>query len=178
MSDSIDNAKDHFSQGISRIASFWGLPKAMGFIYAAIYLSPTPVTLDELVVEANISKGAVSTNVRNLERLGMIHKQIKSGDRKDYYIAEADFWNIVRGILREREKHEFDIALRTVGESLDMVKQSDDPDRSELAQFYTERMQSMKSFFNTLDKLVATVLALDDLGLGTIKKLFGKNKES
>jgi len=65
-----------------------------------------------------------------------------------------------------------------VGESLDMVKQSDDPDRSELAQFYTERMQSMKSFFNTLDKLVATVLALDDLGLGTIKKLFGKNKES
>ena len=178
MSDSIDNAKDHFSQGISRIASFWGLPKALGSIYAVIYLSPTPLTLDDLVIEANISKGAVSTNVRNLERLGMIHKQIKIGDRKDYYTAEPDFWKIVRGILREREKHEFDIALRTVGESLDMVKQSEDPENSELALFYTERMQSMKSFFNTLDKLVATVIALDDLGLGAIKKLFGKSKEN
>ncbi|MDH5680374.1 MAG: hypothetical protein OEZ36_02215 [Spirochaetota bacterium] len=175
MNDQHENAINHFTQGISRIADFWGLPKALGSIYAKIYLSPHPISLDELVIQANISKGAVSTNVRSLERLGMIHKQFKLGDRKDYYIAEPDFWKIIRGILREREKKEFDLALNTVSESLDMLKDSEDPHENIV--FLTDRMKEMQSFFSTIDRLVATVIALDDLGLTAITKLFGKKKK-
>ena len=41
-------------------------------------------------------------------------------------------------------------------------------------------MENMKSFFNTLDNIVATLLALDELRLSTVQRLFGKsaNKES
>ena len=73
----------------------------MGTIYGVIYLSPDLVGLDELVEQAGVSKGAVSTNVRTLERLGMVHKKMKFGDRKDYYTAEADMWKIVRGVLKD-----------------------------------------------------------------------------
>lgn len=171
-------ARDSFIQGISRITHFWGLPKAMGAIYGAIYLSPAPLTLDTLVEQVGISKGAVSTNVRNLERLGMIHKQFKLGDRKDYYVAETDFWNIAKGILKEREKNEFSLALRTVGDSLEIVKKAKvSPAETEVSKFYQERMHGMKSFFDSLDNLVAMVLALDELRVGSIKKLFGKSKD-
>ena len=176
MNSDLDKAKNHFTQGISRIADFWGLPKAMGTIYACVYLSPDPISLDELVTQSNISKGAVSTNVRSLERLGMIHRKIKIGDRKDYYIAEPDFWAIIRGVLREREKKEFHLAFKTVGESLDILKQS--KETHDNISFYIDRMKEMKTTFDTIDKLVATVIALDDLGLSSITKLFGKKKKS
>lgn len=177
MSDELDQARDYFIQGVSRITHFWGFPKAMGAIYGAIYLSPTPVSLDELVTQIGVTKGAISTSVRRLERLGMVHKHLQVGDRKDYYSAETDFWKIAKGILKEREQQEFDRALRTVAESLAMV-QAADTDDAELATFYQERMQEMQRFFDSLDNLVAMVIALDELRVGTIQRLFSKKQES
>jgi DNA-binding transcriptional regulator GbsR (MarR family) len=170
----LSQAHQHFIQGLSRISHFWGFPKAMGAIYGAVYLSPEPLSLDEMVVQVGVTKGAVSTNVRSLERLGMVHKHVRLGERKDYYSAETDFWKIIKGILREREKSEFDHALRTVNESLEMVGNSElDPEDAELALFYQERMGAMQSFFRSLDNLVATVLALDELRIGALERLLG-----
>jgi DNA-binding transcriptional regulator GbsR (MarR family) len=178
MDDQLNQAKDNFIQGLSRISQFWGFPKAMGAIYGALYLSPAPLSLDDLVEQVGVTKGAVSTNVRSLERLGMAHLRVQIGERKDYYTAETDFWKIVRGILREREKTEFDHAIRTVGESLELVTTAhQDREDAELAAFYQQRLQAMESFFHTLDNLVATVLALDELRLGTIQKMFGREKK-
>ena len=175
MEEHICEAKDHFIQGISRISHFWGFPKAMGAIFGAVYLSPTPMTLDELVKEVGVSKGAVSTNIRNLERLGVVHKKLKVGDRKDYYSAETDFWKIAKGILREREKNEFDIAIRSVGESLELLENGAKTKDIETSFFYKERMLALKQFFDSLDNLVATLLALDDLRTSVIKKLVLKD---
>ena len=92
MTSTLETSRDHFIEGVSRIARFWGFPKAMGAIYGAVYLSPDPLTLDDLVRQVGVSKGAVSTNVRTLQRLQMIHKRVKVGDRKDYYeIAPGAF---------------------------------------------------------------------------------------
>ena len=100
------------------------------------------------------------------------------GDRKDYYIAETDFWKIAKGILKEREKNEFHLALRTVSESLEMVNNASlNPSESKLAEFYKEQMKEMKYFFDSFDNLVATIIALDELRLGTINKLFGRSTE-
>ncbi len=161
MDTQLVEARQHFIQGMSRISEFWGFPRAMGAIYGAIYLSPEALSLDELVEQVGVSKGAVSTNVRQLERLGMVHKHIQVGSRKDFYLAETDFWQIIKTILQEREKGEFDLALRTVGESLAMVTEVDAGD--EQAAFYAERMAAMEEFFETLDSLVATVMKLENL---------------
>ncbi len=168
----LDTAREHLVAGLSRISQFWGFPRAMGAIYGALYLSPGPLSLDELVSQVNLSKGAVSTNVRALDRLGMVHRELRVGERRDFYRAETDFWKIVKTILREREQSEFDLALRSVGESLEMTQQARrEGADSELAAFYRERLERMQSFFNTLDNLVATVLMLDDLRLGGLTKI-------
>ena len=178
MNEPIDSAREHFIQGMSRISHFWGFPKAMGAIYGAIYLSPTPSSLDELVKQVGVTKGAVSTNVRQLERMGMVHKHIIVGERKDYYIAETDFWEIAKGILQEREKSEFDQALRTVGESLEMLDGSEPDSDVGLSEFYQERMQAMQSFFETLDSLVSTILAVEGLvSLNALGSFIGKKSK-
>lgn len=174
MDNSLESARETFIQSISRISHFWGFPKAMGSIYATLYLSPNPLCLNDLVEGVGVTKGAVSTNVRALERLGMVHKHLRIGDRKDYYTAEIDFWKMIKGILHEREKNEFDTALRSVSKSLEMVRYTQ-PDlegnETELAVFYQDRIHSMQRFFNTLDNLVATVLALDEFRISSIQKL-------
>jgi DNA-binding transcriptional regulator GbsR (MarR family) len=176
MDSDLDGAREHFINGLSRIANFWGFPKAMGAIYGAIYLSPNPISLDSLVDQVRVTKGAISTNVRNLERLRMIHKHLKVGDRKNYYTAEEDFWKIAKGILRERENSEFDLALKSVGESIDMVKKSGKKiSNTQEGALYIKRMEHMDSFFRNLDNIVATLLAIDGLRVNTLKKLL-KNK--
>ena len=177
MDNELQTAKENFIQGMSRIGSFWGFPKAMGAIYGVIYLSPDVVSLDELVQQAGVSKGAISTNVRTLERLGMVHKKMKLGDRKDYYTAEPDMWKIVRGVLKEREKTEFGLALDTVGESLETVKTITDPTDPALTDFYKERLEGMQSFFNALDNMVAAFIALDNLRVSALPSLFRKATE-
>jgi len=178
MNNQLETAHQHFIQGMSRISHFWGFPKAMGAIYGAIYLSPQPISLAELVAQVGVTKGAVSTNVRTLERLGMVHKQVQLGDRKDYYLAETDFWKIVRGVLREREQQEFDLALRTVSESLEMVQASDtDAAEADLTDFYQQRMNNIQDFFNNLDNLVNMLIALDNLRSGTLSRLFNSSSQ-
>lgn len=174
----LQRSRDNFILGMTRISHFWGFPKAMGAIYGAIYLSPQPTSLDELVEQASVTKGAVSTNVRHLERLGMVHKIVRIGERKDYYTAETDFWKVIKGLLREREKSEFDRALRSVDDSLALL----DPkaakglssEEAALAGFYRQRMNAMQAFFRSLDQLVAMVMAFDNLRVSALRKLTGR----
>lgn len=178
MDENLAGARQHFIQGLSRISQFWGLPKAMGAIFAVLYLSPEPLSLDDLTREVGVTKGSVSTNVRGLERLGMVHAHVRVGERKDYYAAETDFWRIARGILRERQESEFDRALQSVGESLEMTasarKDGADPD---LSAFYEDRLRALQSFFRSLDTLVAVLLGLDELRITALERLLGTNKE-
>ncbi|MCP5120566.1 MAG: hypothetical protein GY953_57975, partial [bacterium] len=159
------------------ISQFWGYPRAMGAIFGALYLSAEPLSLDELATQACVTKGSVSTNVRALERMGMVHKQLRVGERKDYYIAETDFWTIAKSVLEQRSKGEFDSALRGVGEALNSVKSTAwKPDEAATAAFYQERLQAIADFFSRLDSIVAMVLQLDRLRLGGVEQLLGKAK--
>jgi HTH-type transcriptional regulator, glycine betaine synthesis regulator len=178
VAEKLDQARDTLIQGMSRISQFWGFPRGMGAIFGALYLSPQPLSLDDLVAQVEITKGAVSTNVRALERLGMVHPHLHIGERKDFYVAETDFWKIARGILKEREKAEFDQALRSVGESIQIVEAAQaanefNPEEARQAVLYQQRLRAMQNFFHTLDNLVAAFLALDEFRLSSLQKLLG-----
>ena len=178
MSDELDSIRRRFIEGMSRIGRFWGFPKALGAIYGALYLSPEPLSLDDLVDHVGVTKGAVSTNVRYLARLGMVHKVVRLGERRDYYAAESDFWEIIKGLLKEREKGEFDRAIHAVDECLDMVTALDpsSPD-AQLARHYQAQMLHMQRFFRNLDGLVAMVMKLDELRVDAIQRMFARTAD-
>ncbi len=46
MTQSITKIKKDFTEGLSQISRFWGFPKGMGAIFAVLYLSPTPLSLE------------------------------------------------------------------------------------------------------------------------------------
>jgi DNA-binding transcriptional regulator GbsR (MarR family) len=105
--------------GGSTTQSF-GLGRILGQIYALLYLSPTPLCLDDIVRELSVSKASVSTTVRQLERWSAVKRVWVHGDRKDYYEAETDFQAILRhGMLTTVRKK-----LDTAGLQIDHVENS------------------------------------------------------
>jgi DNA-binding transcriptional regulator GbsR (MarR family) len=168
MTDDIPQIKQDFVEGLSGISQFWGLPKGMGAIFAVLYLAPNPLSLDEIVEQTGLTKGSISTSVRSLSRMGLIHPVTRLGDRKDYYEAETDFYRSIRAILKERQNNEFDRAVATVRltlEKLETGRGEPNPERA----FLTERVRALKDFFDALDSLSNAVSRLDSLGMNTIQ---------
>jgi DNA-binding transcriptional regulator GbsR (MarR family) len=153
--NTIDAIKDKFIDSMGRISKFWGFNRLMGQLYGLLYLSREPMTLDQLAEGLMVSKGSVSINVRALERWGMVEKVWIKADRKDYYKAETKFMDIVTKILQEREKMEFDSALRTVSECLAEIKALGTSDETK---FLKQRLTNMQRFFNFMDKAVFSTL--------------------
>ena len=171
MPQSLKKIKKEFTQGLSQISRFWGFPKGMGAIFAVLYLSPTSLSLDEIVKETELTKGAVSTEVRVLARMGLVHRSTKLGDRKDYYEAESDFYAAIRSILQERQNSEFDRAVRSVKDTLTVMEENwvDDDEWN----FVYERVQALQGFFDAIDSLTKAVIKLESLGLSNVTKILG-----
>ena len=171
MSQSLTKIKKDFTQGLSQISRFWGFPKGMGAIFAVLYLSPNALSLDEIVQATGLTKGAISTEIRALARMGLVHRSSKLGDRKDYYEAEADFYAAIRSILKERQNTEFDRAVRSVKETLEKMEENWVED--EEWRFVYERVQALQNFFDAIDSLTRAVIRLERLGITNVQKILG-----
>jgi DNA-binding transcriptional regulator GbsR (MarR family) len=171
MPTSLVKIKKDFTEGLSQISRFWGFPRGMGAIFAVLYLSPAPVSLDEIAQKTGLTKGAISTEIRALARMGLVHRSSKLGDRKDYYEAETDFYAAIRSILKERQNSEFDRALRSVKETLETMDENWVED--EEWQFVYERVQALQNFFDAIESLTRAVIRLESLGLTNVQKILG-----
>ena len=171
MSNSLPQIKQDFTEGLSQISRFWGFPKGMGAIFAVLYLSPNPLPLDEIVAQTGLTKGAVSTEVRALARLGLVHRSSKLADRKDYYAAETDFYKSIRAILKERQNTEFERAVASVNETL--AKLEEGTSYAEERAFLIERIRALQAFFDAIDSLGRAVVKLEKLGFVNVEKILG-----
>jgi DNA-binding transcriptional regulator GbsR (MarR family) len=163
--------KQDFTEGLSQISRFWGFPKGMGAIFAVLYLSPTPLSLDEIVEQTGLTKGAISTEVRTLARMGLVHRSSKLGDRKDYYEAESDFYTSIRSILKERQNSEFERAILSVKETLEKLESGSVSGDEAEVEFVRKRVQALQDFFDAIDSLAKAVIRLEKLGFGNVKSI-------
>jgi len=161
--------KRDFTEGLSQISRFWGFPKGMGAIFAVLYLSPTELSLDQLVSQTGLTKGAISTEIRALARMGLVHRSTKLGDRRDYYSAETDFYAAIKSILKERQNSEFDRAVASVRTALTAMDENwIDNDEWK---FTYRRVQALQEFFDAIDSLSNAVIKLESLGLSNVAKV-------
>lgn len=104
-----EQAIDTFIQGAGKVSSalLGMINKAGGQIYALLFLSDEPLSLDEISKRLGISKSNVSINIRLLEDFNLVRKVWVKGSRKDYYAAErvypkkvlGDFLGKIRGTI-------------------------------------------------------------------------------
>lgn len=103
---------------------YWGVGKVMAEIQALLYLSPSPLCLDEISKRLKTSRSNVSLNVRALQDLGVVRKVIIPGNRKDYYTAETELGLVARRLAAAKKRRELDPALEVVTRAIDAVHAS------------------------------------------------------
>jgi DNA-binding transcriptional regulator GbsR (MarR family) len=85
-----------------------GLPRTAGRIFGLLLLSEDCRSLDDLAAELQVSKASVSTNARLLEQRGVLERNSRPADRRDYYRVPPDFFThtMAQRLTRWQRLHE------------------------------------------------------------------------
>jgi DNA-binding transcriptional regulator GbsR (MarR family) len=120
-SDSLRNSQDRFISVWGQMGSSWGISRTMAEVHALLFITGESMCTDDVMERLDISRGNASMTLRALVEWGLIAREHKRGDRKEYYTAEQDVWTMFRAILRERLKREVDPLLISMYEIRDMT---------------------------------------------------------
>lgn len=89
----------------------WGVNRTVSQIHALLYLSPEPLTAEAIADALSVARSNVSTSLKELQSWGLVNVTQVLGDRRDYFEAHGDTWDMVITILEERKKRELDPTL-------------------------------------------------------------------
>ena len=114
-------ASNLFIRRWGEMAASWGISRTMAEIHALLFLSPEPLCTDDVMERLEVSRGSASTNLRELVNWGLIHRVHRRGDRKEYFQAEKDVWQMFETITRERRRRELQPIVETIEKCLGML---------------------------------------------------------
>jgi DNA-binding transcriptional regulator GbsR (MarR family) len=154
----------HFGEMGSR----WGINRTVGQIYALLYLSPKPLCADEIVDALGISRSNVSMSLRELQSWNLVLLKHIPGDRRDFFAAPEDVWQIFRTLAEERKRREIDPTLSVLRDLL--MVEADTPEE----RFAQERLSAMHGLIEQVNDWYDDVKRLDTERLVALLSLGSK----
>lgn len=144
---------DQFIDLGGRSAQRFGLPRSLGQVFAALYLSPDPLGLQDLMDQLHISKGNASMSVRQLADWGAVKRVWVKGDRRDYYKVEEDLAHAFSTFLGNMLKPRLESSGRQFADMNNQLRSAPKGSREE---FYRQRIQKL----GRIHSRVQTILPL------------------
>ena len=112
-----------------------------------------------------MARSNVSNSVKELLGFKIIRRVPVAGDRRDYYTAETDVWEVTKRIAAVRKAREIDPALETLTECLKAAEGD-----NSVSDEQRKRLRDMQQFTQTMDRWHAQMAALPS---GTLARLVG-----
>jgi len=141
----MDNVTASFVDGLGAASASSGiLSQQQGRIFALLYLSEAPLSLDDLASELEQSKGNISINVRALAEWRLVKRRTVPGSRRDHYEATTDFFRAFQEIFERRFRW-------TVRQVLDVVRETQSAEDRQAAGFRSDRLKALGAFFGLID---------------------------
>lgn len=145
----LHEGKAKFIESWGTMATDWGINRTMAQVHALLLIAPEALTADEVMQELNISRGNANMNLRALIDWGLVFKQLRAGERKEYFVAEKDIWEVVRRIILRRKQRELEPMLKILDE-LSSVK-GDTPEATNFARMVSDLKMFTHKANQTLD---------------------------
>ncbi|MDP5171614.1 MAG: transcriptional regulator [Bacteroidia bacterium] len=171
----LDEAKDKFIQAWGSLGSNWGINRTMAQVHALLLISPASLSADEVMEMLNISRGNANMNLRALIDWGLVTKEHKSGERRDFFYAEKDIWQVAQQVIIERRKRELKPVLRVLEE----VREVDDLHTNPEAKAFVEAVNSLHTIVGQADKFLEIAVNADrSWFFETLFKMFNRKLQS
>lgn len=162
-------AKQKFIEAWGKLGSEWGINRTMAQVHALLLVSPEALTTEEIMEALSISRGNANMNLRDLMGWGLVEKQHKAGERKEYFYADKDTWNIARKVAKERRKRELDPVIKILDELSRVEGDVNDPAYSTFNRSVTDINKLAKNVDRTLETMLK---AEENWFWGSIFKIF------
>lgn len=147
----------------------WGINRTVAQVHALLFISPKPITAEDIANALSVARSNVSTSLRELQGWGIVRVVHVLGDRRDHFESVKDVWEIFRIVAEERKRREIDPTLRVLRECVEELRRAGQSDK-----YTRERLESMLEFLTVMSGLFEEFMRVPASALKGVAKLRGK----
>lgn len=147
--------KEKFIQAWGALGSSWGVSRTMAQIHAYLLVTPEAKSAEEVMEDLQISRGNANMNIRALIDWQLVYKELKPGERKEFFVAEKDMAKVVKSIVIQRKKRELEPMLRLLDDLTGV-----EGDSTEAEELRTV-VKDLKLFSNKADSALDALIKAD-----------------
>ena len=166
------NNKEWFTDAVSvvgEVIGFWGFKENHGRIWAFLYLSAEPVSTSSIRDTLQLSKGATSMLLNELEEWRVILKSPSTTGRERSYIANPNFIEMIVRVMERRESDMLDQVVSKLNEVQHTASNSNaTPEQIESIQKMVDLAQMVRQIVSIGQKLQSRNIKKISLLLKTI----------
>jgi DNA-binding transcriptional regulator GbsR (MarR family) len=148
----------------------WGVNRTVAQIHALLYITGRPMHAEEITDTLDVARSNVSNSIRELQGWNLVKLVHLSGDRRDHFETSTQVWELLRTIVRERQRREIAPTIDVLRSLLADPGIGKEPAEAKL------RMRETLELLETLTSWSDEMLKLDTQTLTKVLKLGAKIK--
>jgi DNA-binding transcriptional regulator GbsR (MarR family) len=158
----------HFILHWGEMGTRWGVNRTVAQVHALLYLSPHPLTAEEIAETLSVARSNVSTSLKELQSWNLVRIDSRIGDRRDYFQTSSDLWTLFLTVVEQRVEREI-IPTLTMLRRLAAEAGAERPSQPIVA----ARITAMREFLEQIHgwytqiKALPTVSLRSLIGIGT-----------
>jgi DNA-binding transcriptional regulator GbsR (MarR family) len=166
----LDRSKDAFIAHWADMGSSWGVPRSVAEVHALLFIEGRPLCAEDIMERLQVSRGSVSTTLRTLADWGIVTRSRQRGERKEFFEAEQEVWNLLSLIIRARKRRELEPLLAALEDTKSVADGDASADPAAL-QAHLARLDSMHDALRRLDRLSDRFIGRGGKGLDVAVRL-------
>lgn len=168
--------QDDFIRKFGEMGQIWGINRTMAELHALLYVTGLPLCTDDVMERLHISRGNASMSLRALCDWGIIKRMHRRGERREYFEALPDVWEMFSIIAAERKRREMDPVLETIKACIRELQ----PDKigklanQDAVKLTRQRLDSMEEFMSVTNKIFQQFVGNAKSGLNKVVRVLLK----
>lgn len=166
---SASSAKSQFILYWGDMGGQWGVNRSVAQIQALLFLSAEPLNAEQIAERLGIARSNVSNSLKELVSWKLIRRVPIPGDRREFFEAESDVWEIARRVAQGRKQREIDPAMQVLADCVATAETEKNLDPTALG-----RLKDMQEFLETVDGWYSQMLHVPKSKLNMLMKMGNK----
>ena len=168
----LTKASPEFILHWGEMGSRWGVNRTVAQVHALLYLSPDPLTAEDIAEALSVARSNVSTSLRELQNWDLAQAAHQMGDRREFFSTSHDVWQLFHTVVRQRVEREIQPTIAALGRLATEARAEKQPEVSARIAGMLAFLQELHGWYEQMSKLPPNTLrSLVRMGSGVTKWL-------
>lgn len=146
----------------------WGVNRTVAQVHALLYLSPEPLTAEDIAETLSVARSNVSTSLKELQNWNLVQIDSRIGDRRDFFHTSSDVWALFLTVVEQRVEREI-VPTLTMLRRCAIEAQAERPAQPAVV----ARITAMQSFLEELHGWYSQIKTLPPASLRSLIRVGG-----